>query len=138
MSSAASIPSPAKRAVKPMSREPLDLVGPQGAGEQRVVADLGVGVEGEVVGGERDVVQEERAQSPIQGVIDVLGHPLPEQPVMDQDELGVLGGRALEQLDAGGHARDQRSHLLRTGYLKPVGGVVIEVRRMQKSIQIGD
>jgi hypothetical protein len=36
------------------------LARPEGGGEQRVVADLRMGVERQVVGGERDVVPEQR------------------------------------------------------------------------------
>ena len=55
-----------------------------------------------------------------------------EEALLAQQDL------ELEQLHAHGHSRRHRSDLLRTGYLKPVGGVVVELVRMKQAVQVGN
>ena len=57
---------------------------------------------------------------------------------MDQHQLGVLGGRALEQLDAGGDPRGDGPDLLGTGHLQAIRGHVIERFRLENPVQFGD
>ena len=66
-----------------------------------------------------------------------MGLP-PEQPVVDQDELGPLGGRALEQLHARGDPGDDRSDLLRTGHLEAVRAVVLEPLRLEQIVEVSN
>jgi hypothetical protein len=63
----------------------FELFDAESAREQRVVADLRMGVEGEVVGGERHVAREERLQPSFQLSIDDPRVVLPEEPVMDDE-----------------------------------------------------
>ena len=83
------------------------------AGEQRVVADLRVGVEREVVGGERDVGVEERLQPAAQPRGRRRSGSLPQkQAVVDEHELGAGPRRALEELERRRDAADDRRHLV--------------------------
>ena len=82
-------------AVQGERSEPL---GAQRAGEQRVVADLGVGVERQVVGGEADVGVEQELEAALQRGVDRPGTGTPEEPVVDDQQLRALGGGQLEQL----------------------------------------
>jgi hypothetical protein len=52
-----------------VGREGLDLLAADGPCEQRVVADLEVAVERQVVSGEREVGVEEELQAPLGGVV---------------------------------------------------------------------
>jgi hypothetical protein len=104
-------------------------------GQQRVVADLGMGVERQVVGGERDVVAEQRAEP--------LGEPrrepdrreVPEQPVVDEHELCLLRDRALEQRPLRRDAGDDTIDLPRTRYLESIGAEVVERGWVQQLVE---
>ncbi len=84
--------------------EGLELVGAEGAGDQRVVADLGMGVEGKVVGGEAHVRVEEQLQAALHAGVDGRGGRAPEEPVVDYEQVGLGGDGALEELRACGDA----------------------------------
>ena len=77
----------------------------QRAGQQRVVADLGMGVERQVVGGQAHVgVEEQPAGARLAARSSGARRAGPEQPVVHEHEVGALLARALEQLGAGGDA----------------------------------
>ena len=57
-----------------------------------------MGVEREVVGGERDVGGEQRLESPLQLTVDDAGVVVPEEPVVDDQQLGTGVPRTLEEL----------------------------------------
>ena len=142
-SSAGAMPGSAKRARTPMvarlwAREGLDLPGADGPREQRVVADLEVAVEGQVVGGEREVGVEEQLQAALGGAVERARRPGPEEPVVDEHEVGALLARASEQLDirrdAGYHGLD----LLASGYLQSVGPVVVVRGGIQKLVEVAN
>ena len=97
---------------------------------------LEVGVEREVVGGQRHVVVEEQLQAALGGRVEAARRAVPEQAVVDEDEVGALGGGALEQLDAGADAGHDRGNGLRTGDLEPVGAVVVEATGLQQRVEI--
>ena len=90
-------PSPAKRTRTPISAKRLRVGAAERLGQQRVVAVLGVGVQRQVVGGERDVVGEERLQPAVQDRRDLLRIAAPEEAVVDQDEVGAGGHRGIQQ-----------------------------------------
>ena len=81
-----------------------------------------MGVERQVVGGEVDVVLEQRPQALGQQRRQPGRVEVPEQPVVDEHELRAELDRALDQLalrgDAGDHARDLRA---RPGTWSPFG-----------------
>ena len=68
------------------------------AREQRVVAQLRVRVEREVVRRERDVGVDEHLQAPFHRPVDDAGVALPEEAVMDDDHLGFERRRMFEEL----------------------------------------
>jgi hypothetical protein len=85
--------------------------------EQRVVADLRVRVERQVVGGERDVVAEQRPQPLGQPRRQSDGREVPEQAVVHEHQLAALLDGALDQLALRRHARDDALDIAVTGYL---------------------
>ncbi len=101
------------------------------AGEQRVVADLGVGVQRQVVRGEGEVVLEQRAQPLRQPRGEPDGLEAPEQAVMDQDELRLLRDGPLEQRALGGHAGHDALDVPLAGDLESVRAEVLERVRGQ-------
>jgi hypothetical protein len=119
-------------------REGLDLAGPDRAGEERVVADLQVAVEREVVGGQRDVRVEEQLQAALGGAVERSRRAGPEQAVMDEHEVRVLFTRAREELGIRAHARDYRLDLLASGYLQSVGPVVVVRSGIQKLVEVAN
>ena len=88
--------------------ERLAVPQPELAREERVVADLRMRVERQVVGGEVDVVLEQRAQALGQQRRQPGRVELPEQAVVDEHELGAELDRALDQLPPRADARDHR------------------------------
>jgi hypothetical protein len=67
-------------------------------GEQRVVSDLRVRVEGEVVRGERQVRGEEGLEPAFQPPVDEQRLVAPEKTVVHEHELRTGGAGAFEQL----------------------------------------
>ena len=92
---------------------------PERAGELRVVADLRVGVEGEMVGEQRQVGAEERLQPAAQTAVDDERLVPPEEPVVDDDELRPGGRGPLEQLERAGDAAGDPRHVVGAGDLQP-------------------
>jgi len=107
-------------------------------GEERVVADLLVRVEREVVRGERDVGAQQRAQARGEGGGEPERAELPEQPVVDEEELGVGRDGPGDELPVRGDARDHPLGLLRARHLQPVGAVVAEPLRVEQEVEVLD
>ena len=99
-------------AAEPDLGEALHRVHSELVGEQHVVSELGVGVERQVVGRERQIGVEERAQPPFQLGADHPRVTIPEEPVMNEHQLGAQLGGPLEEL-AGGGDRHMRSSVRR-------------------------
>ena len=94
------MPSPAKRARTPIAAPLTAAKGaascaPELAGQQRVVADLGMAVERQVVGGQRHVGVEERLQARLGGAVERSRRARPEQAVVHEHEVRALLARAL-------------------------------------------
>jgi hypothetical protein len=98
-------------------REGRDLRGADRLREQRVVADLEVAVEREVVSGEADVGVEEELQTALGGAVERPRRSGPEQAVVDEDEVGALVARACEQLCVGAYTGNDGIDLRPSGYL---------------------
>jgi hypothetical protein len=113
-------------------------VGTERVGQQGVVADLRVGVERQVVGGQRDVVEEQGAQALRQPRREPQRRELPEQPVVDEHELRALLDRPPDQLELGRDARHDALHGPRAGHLEAVRAHVVEGRRVQQLVEIAD
>ena len=78
--------------------ERLVALAAQSLGEQRVVAELRMAVERQVVAGQRNVVLEQRSQPLGEHRRQARRVEVPEQPVVHEHELRLLGHRALDQL----------------------------------------
>ena len=94
-SSAGAMPAPGKRARTPTvarlcAAKGSMLARAERRGEQRVVADLEMAVERQVVGGQREVGVEEQLQAALGGAVERARRPGPEQAVVDEHEVGVL------------------------------------------------
>jgi hypothetical protein len=94
-----------------------------------------MGVEREVVGGERQVGVEERAEPLTLDGADDSAVPVPEEAVVDEQELRAGGRRPLEELarggDAAGHLADpRRAHDLHAH--RPVVGERVEVEELAR------
>lgn len=103
------------------------------AGEERVVPELGVRVEGEVVGGEAHVVIEEDAQAFPCLAPDHARVAVPVEPVVGEDELRADLDRALEELARGRDAAGDLLHLGRPFHLeahRSVVGIRVEVEEL--------
>lgn len=113
-------------------------LGAQAVGQQRVVAELGVRVEGEVVGGQREIVAEERLEAGGETRVDPARGEVPEDPVVDEDELRPGLRRPLEELelarDAGGHRVEVRG----PGNLEPVGAEIGPLRSLEARVEEAD
>jgi len=58
--------------------------------------------------------------------------------VVAEDELGSLARRALDELEAGRHARGDRVDLEGARYLKSVGTVVVEGGDIEEVVEVGE
>ena len=87
-------------------------------GEQRVVAELRMRVEREVVGGEAEVRGEQRLEPAALAPVDPDGLVPPEHAVVDDQELGARGGGALEELPRGRDAAGDLRHLVGADHLQ--------------------
>src|SRR5271165_1849184 len=109
-----------------MQRERLEVLAAERAGEQRIVAELRVGVEREVIGRQGDARVEQDLKAASERLVDRSYAGAPEEPVMDEKQPRPLGRRELEQLgvrrDAGGDGVD----LGGPGDLQAVDAVVLE------------
>ena len=93
-----SVPWTASGAPRLSANQP-STCSPRLGGDAGVVAERGVGVEREVVGGEADVVVEQHLQPPPEHGVDEQRPGAPEQPVVDDQQLGPDGGGACERLE---------------------------------------
>ena len=107
-------------------------------GKQRVVADLGMGVERQVVRGQVHVVGEQRAQALGQCARQPGWVEVPEQAVVHEHEIGAQGERALDQLAVRRDAGDDSRDVGPPGNLEPVGPVVAERTGLQQLVEVRD
>lgn len=104
--------------------------------ELRVVAELWMRIERQVVGKQVDVVREQRRQA----LLEPPGHrplvPTPEQPVVNQNRIGPSIDRRVDQRPACSDPAHESLHLGSTLDLKTVRPIILEARRLQQSRQI--
>jgi hypothetical protein len=99
---------------------------------------LEVGVERQVIGGEAHVGVEQQLQPALGRPVHVPGRSAPEQPVVDEHEVGAERTGALEQLNTRRDPRDDRFNLAAAGNLKPVRTVVVEQIGVQDRSEMAD
>ncbi len=122
----------------PMDGERLERLRSEGARQQRVVAELGVRIQREVVGGEGDVRVEEELQAALQRYVDRPRPRAPEEPVVHDQELRPGARRQLEQLGVRRDAGGQRAHLRGAWDLEPVRAIVLEPLRFQQLVDLSE
>jgi hypothetical protein len=91
-----------------------------------------------VVGGERDVVLEQRAEPLGQRRRQAGGVEVPEQAVVDEHEPGVEGDGAVDQLALGADAGDDLRDVLATRDLEPVRAHVIESTGIEQIVEVAN
>src|SRR4029453_2868888 len=102
-------------------REPLLGLDAELRSEQGVVADLRVRVEGEMVGGQRQVVIEERLQAAAEDAVDDAGVLVPEEAVVGDHKLrSGLAGTG-EEVARGGDAAGDLGDVLPAEHLNAHG-----------------
>src|SRR5271167_5018638 len=68
--------------------------------------------------------------------VNPLGAGTPEEPVVDEEQLGALGGSKLEQLGVRGDARGKRCHLRRPWDLQAVRAVVLKAGGFEERVDL--
>jgi hypothetical protein len=97
-----------------------------------------VGVQRQVVGGERHVAVEQRLQPVAPPLVDPLGLLAPDQAVVAHHHLRSQRRGPVEQLEVRGDTRHQRRHLASAGDLEPVRPVILERRGVEQLVAPGD
>ena len=112
------------------------LLDAETCGELRVVAELGMRVEWQMVGKQVEAALErERDAAPARtGDAQVL--VAPEPAVMHQHRIGVRLRRRFEQREARTDAGDEPANLRTALQLQPVRAVIAEARRLEQRIEI--
>lgn len=103
--------------------------------ELRVVAELGMRVERQVVGEEVDVVLQQQRQSLLHPAGDAAVLAAPEQSVVDEDRIGLGADGRLDQRAARGHARDDLAHGGAALDLQAVRSVVLEALGSEQQVE---
>jgi hypothetical protein len=93
-----------------------------------------MGVEGQVVGDEREVCVKERLEAPPHDCADHAGVLLPEETVVDDDHLRAGLGRPLEELTRGRHAAGDLANLGGSHDLEAHGAVIGVCGRVEKLV----
>ena len=99
---------------------------------------LGMGVERQVVGGEGDVVLEQRAQPLGQRGRQPGGLEVPEQPVVDEHEPGRQGAARSNSSRWAETPVTTFATLSRPGHLQPVRPVVLERAGIEQLVEVRD
>ena len=107
-------------------------------GQLRVVAELGMRVEREVVGDEAQVGAEERLEPAAQSPVDDERLVAPEETVVDEHELRAGLGRPLEQLERGGDAARDLLDVRRADDLQPGTAEFGKPLDLQPLVRVGD
>lgn len=103
--------------------------------ELRVVAELGMRVERQVVGEEVDVAVQQQRQPLLHPAGDAAVLAAPEEAVMDEDGIGLGADRGLDQRAARGHARDDLAHGGAALDLQAVRSVVLEALGSEQQVE---
>jgi hypothetical protein len=108
---------------KPRSCSPKRPVGlgAEPLAQLRVVAQLRVRIERQVVGEQVDVVRQQQGQALLHPAGDAPVLAAPEQAVVHEDGVGAGGDGRLDQRAAGGHAGDDAPDLGRPSTCRPLG-----------------
>lgn len=94
-------------------------------GQLGVVADFGVGVKRQVIAGHVDVVGEQGGDALFFPAGDDGGFAFPEHAVVDEQQVGLLGGGVFDGGAAGGYGSDDAADVAAAFDLQAVGSVVL-------------
>src|ERR1041385_8019808 len=120
------------------SRELAVANGSESLDQQRVVAELRMRVEREVVRGKRQVRSEERLEPALQAPVDHQRLVPPEQAVMHENELRTRCPGALEQLAGARHSAHELRHVVGTDDLQTRPAVLGESLDVEQIIRKRD
>ncbi len=105
-------------------------------GQLRVVAELLVAVERQMIGDEVDVVLQQGLQARLADTGDATVLTAPEPAVMDQQGVGTARHGGVEQGLAGGDAGDQSPHLGPSFHLQAVWAIIAKAPGVQEVVQV--
>jgi hypothetical protein len=106
--------------------------------ELDVVTEFGMGIERKMIGDQTRARPEQCPCAPPFDANQTGGFVLPEPAVVDQDGIGPLGDRRLDQRRAGRDTGDQTSDRTLSLDLQAVRGIVSEARRLEQVFAITD
>src|SRR5262245_28176532 len=130
-------PDEADRATAVLA-ERLGPLEPERGADQRVVPDLRMCVERQVIAGQRDVVVEQDAEAPLHGRGGGARVEVPEQAVGGAAALRAGNRRPLEQPEVRADAGGEGGDLVGSRNLKPVGAIVLKVPYLEQVVEIRD
>ena len=109
----------------------------QALSELRVVAEFGMGVQRQVIGEEADIGGHQAPHPRRQpaGQPPVLAAP--EQPVVNQQRVGAVSDRGVDESQAGGDPRDEPAHRGSAFELQTVRPIILEAFGAQQCLQAG-
>ena len=103
--------------------------------ELRVVAELGMRIQRQVVGEKVDVVAQQQAEPLLHPAGDAAVLAAPEQAVVHEDGIGLGMDGGLDQRAARGHAGDDLAHRGAAFDLQAVGPVVLEALGGEQQVE---
>lgn len=128
-----------KRAAEPadvlLAKTALGLPA-QTEGQLGVIAQTGVGIQGQVVGKKIDVGLEQGPQASLADTGDAAILAPPEIAVVHQDGIGFSSNGGIYQGLAGRHPGDNSAYLGLAFHLQAVWAIIPEPRRLQELVQI--
>ena len=103
--------------------------------ELRVVTQLRMRVQRQVVGKKIDLVLQQAGHALAHPAGDASVLPAPEQAVVHKNRVCAFGYCGVDQSQTGGDTGDDVAHLAAPLHLQAVGPIVFEPRRLQQFIE---
>ncbi|MDT4851809.1 hypothetical protein FQZ97_860090 [compost metagenome] len=128
-------PDEAQRLLTETTTLPFVQTNPQLPGQLRVVAQLRMTVQRQVIGIQIDIVGQQARQTLLHPARDPPILPAPEQSVMHENGIGPGTHSRVNQRPAGRHASDQFPDVASSLHLQPIGAIVAKQRRLQQGVQ---
>ena len=101
------------------------------------VTQLGMGIQGEVVAEEVDIVLDERCDPVVEGASEGAGPvKLPEETVVNDEGVGILLGRYFGGIASSGYGEGQLGELLLSLYLQSIGPIILKLGGVKKLFQV--
>ena len=103
----------------------------------RVVPQLGMGIQWQVIGKQIDVMRQQQAYALLEPTGNPTIHAAPEQAVVHKDGVGLGVDGRLDQRTAGRDAADDAADLAFAFHLQAIGPVVLESFGLQQPVEDG-